>query len=127
MELEYSQEGYEESFIDDDGPGSDIDPIPLPPFLGNHEEVHDEVVEVDSLAVPRQRNRQAPIVISSDEEDDGNYTDADTHGGYVRSWHEEEDEGVDYHDARSDSIDHGYNDSGTDGEPYDDGSDNGFY
>ena len=126
--LEYSQEGYEESFIDDDegvhdGPGSDIDPIPLPIFHGDDE----EVTEVDLLAVPRQRGRQGPIVISSDEEDDGNYTDANTHGDYIRSWNEEEDEDVDYHDARSDSVGHGYHDYGSDGELDDDGSDNDFY
>jgi len=120
--MEYSQEGYEESFIDDDGPRSDIDPIPLPLFRGD-----EEAVEVDSVAAPRQRSRQAPIVISSDEEDDGNYTDANTHGDYVRSWNEEEDEDIDYHDARSDSVDHGYHDYGTDGELYSEGSDNDFY
>lgn len=125
----YSQEDYDNSFIDDDiglhvDPGSDIDPITLPPFRGDD----DEVIEVGALAAPRQRIRQATIVISSDEEDDGNYTDADTHGGHSQSWNEEEDEGVDYHDARSDSDDRdGYNDYGTDGEPYGGGSDNDFY
>jgi hypothetical protein len=128
-EMVYS---HDESFIDDegvahDGPGSDIGPMSLPLFRGDDEEVHDEVIEADSPAVPRQRNRQVPIIISSDEEDDGNYTDADTQGDHSRSWNEEEDEGVDYHDARSDSDDHGYHDYGTDGEPYGGGSDNDFY
>jgi len=123
----YSQEGYDNSFIDDGiglhvDPESDIDPIILPTFRGDD----DEVVEVDALAAPRQRNRLATIVISSDEEDDGNYTDADTHGDHIQPWNEEEDEGVDYHDARSDSDD-GYNDYGTDAEPYGGGSDNDFY
>lgn len=130
----YSQENYDNSFIDDDmglhvDPGSDIDPIPLPPFRedDDDDDDDDEVIVVGTLAAPRQRIRQATIVISSDEEDDGNYTDADTNGDRSQSWNEEEDEGVDYHDARSDSDDRdGYNYYGTDGEPYG-GSDNGVY
>ena len=130
----YFQEDYEESFIDDDGevgdgPGSDIDPAP-PPVLHGDDEDNVDVIEVDSPAVVRQRNHQAPIVISSDEEDD--YTDADTHEDYGRPWGEEEDEDVDFHDARSDSQDRGVNVYWSDGAHYDDDDDEdgdhrGFY
>ena len=107
---EHFQEGYEESFIDDDeGAGGDPElytgPITPPSYHGDEED-DEEVVEIASPAVARQRNRQAPIVISSDEEDD-EYTDADTHGDYGQFWNEEEDEEGGYHDARSDSDGHG--------------------
>ena len=109
-EDEYFEEDYEDSFIDDDGevgdrpsPGSDLDVAPLPFFVGDDEDDGDEeVAEVDSSLVGA-RNRQAPIVISSDEEGD-DYADADVHVDYGRSW-DGEDEG-DYHDARSGSEDH---------------------
>jgi len=114
---EYFQEGYEESFIDDDeragnGSESDIDPLPLPAFLDIEED--EAAIEVDPPVVMRQRNRLLPIVISSDEEDD-DYTDAGTPGDYGRSWNEEEDEEGDYHDARSDSEDHGDDDDNVGG------------
>ena len=106
---EYFQEGYEESFIDDDegvgdGPELYTGPISPPSYHGDDED-EEEVVEIASLAVAHQRTGQAPIVISSDEEDD-EYTDADTHGDYGQFWNEEEDEGG-YHDPRSDSDGHG--------------------
>ena len=103
-EEEYFQEGYEESFIDDDegvsgGLGSDNDPITPP---SDHEVEEDEVIEIDSPAVVRQRSHQVAIVISSDEEGD-DYADPDTHGGYGQPWIEEEDEDGVYHDAHSNS------------------------
>ena len=107
---EHFQEGYEESFIDDDeGVGDDPElytgPLTPPSYHGDEED-EEEVVEIASPAVARLRNRQAPIVISSDEEDD-EYTDADTHGDYGQVWNGGEDEEGGYHDARSDSDDHG--------------------
>ena len=77
------EEDYEESFIDDDievgdGPGSDVDVAPLPLFERDEED-EEEVTEIDSPLVAQQRNRQAPIVISSDEEDDGEFADAEAH------------------------------------------------
>lgn len=107
----YSQEGYEESFIDDDlgvgdGPGpGDHAPI-LPDFFEEDEEDDDDAIELDSPAVAYQRNHQAPIVVTSDEEDNDDYADADAHGDYGRFWNEEDEDG-DYHDARSDSDDRG--------------------
>jgi len=114
---EHFQEGYEESFIDDDeGAGDDlglhIGPLTPPSDNGDEEDEEEEVVELDSTAVVRQRNGQAPIVISSDEEDE-EYTDADTHGDYGQFWSEGVDEGG-YHDARSDSDNHGEMDYGSD-------------
>jgi len=135
-EEEDFQEGYEESFIDDDeevseAPGSDIDPIP-PPALFEDDGDDEDVIEVDSPAVARQRTRQPAIVISSDEEGD-EPTDADTHGDYARSWNED-DEDVDYHDAHSNPEyldNHGYQSGGEhynddDGSDYDDDH-HGFY
>ena len=120
---EYFQEGYEESFIDDnegagDGPRSDDGALTPTPYHEDEGE-GEEVIEIDSPAVVRQRNRQAPIVISSDEED-GDYTDADAHGDYGQFWNEEEDEDGDFHDARSDSDNRGDNDYLSDEEPYED-------
>lgn len=117
-EEEYFQEGYEESFIDDDeevgnGPELEIDPATLPSSRGDDDEEGNGGIDVDPLAVMLQRNHQAHIVVSSDE-DDGDYTDADTHGDYVRSWNEDEDEDGVYHDARSDSDYHGDNNYGSD-------------
>jgi len=107
---EHFQEGYEESFIDDDegvGDGPELYTGPLtPPSYHGDEGDDEEVVEIASPAVERQRARQAPIVISSDDEDD-EYTDADTHGDYGQFWNEGEDEEGGYHNARSDSDGHG--------------------
>jgi hypothetical protein len=111
-EDEYFEEDYEESFIDDaeeagGGPGSDMNVAPLLPFVrDDDEDDDDDVTEVDPPPVARQRNRQAPIVISSDEEDEDDYADADARGGYGRSWDDEGDEEVDFHDARSGSEGH---------------------
>ena len=133
-EEEYFEEDYEESFIDDDervgdGQGSDMDvaplPLPLPLFAGIEEgDENDEVTEVDPPPVARQRNRQAPIVISSDEEGEEDYADADVQGDYGRSWEEEEG---DYHDARSGSEGHVEHEYWSDDDPYDDDHNCGFY
>jgi len=125
----YFQEGYEESFIDDDegvggGPGSDNNAPILPDFREDDEE-EDDAIELDSPAVAYQRNHQAPIVVTSDEEDD-DYTDADAHGDHGRSWNEEDEEG-DYHDARSGSDSRGNDGYWSDDEPHDDGGDLSFY
>lgn len=131
-EEEYFEEDYEGSFIDDaeevvHGPGSDIDVVPLavPLFeMDDENEEDEEVTEVEPLPVVRQRPRQAPIVISSDEE--GDYADADAYGDFIRS-RDEDDEDNDFHDAHSDSDGHveGVYWSDGDGDP-DDG-DRGFY
>jgi len=131
-EEEHFQEVYEESFIDDDeevggGPGSDIDPAILPPSLDDDEEDEDdEAIEAGFPAVAHQRIRHVPIVISSDEEDDGDYTDADTHGANGRSWNGEGEEDGGYHDVRSDSDDRGDNGYWSDEGPHDDGSFYGY-
>jgi len=129
-EDEYFEEDYEESFIDDDegaggGPGSDMDVALLLPLVRDDD---DDVTEVDPPPVARQRNRQAPIIISSDEEDDGHYADADAHGGYGRSWDDEGDEDVDFHDARSGSEGHVENHYWSGDElSYNDDHEEGFY
>ena len=91
----YSEEDYEESFIDDpeevgDGSGSDTDVAMLPLF---HRDEDDEDPPI------HQRNNPAPIVISSDEEDDL-FAHASNH---YRDGEDEYDD-HDYHDARSDSV-----------------------
>ena len=124
--------GYEGSFIDDEegvggAPDWDHNPATLPPLHEDSDEEDEEDVEIDPLPVIRQRIRMAPIVISSDEEDDGDQADTDTHGDYHRSWGEEVDEDGDYHDARSDCDDHGEDDCMSDGEGYGDSSQGSFY
>lgn len=89
------------------------------PSSRDDEDEANEVIEVNSPAV-------MPIVISSDEEDDGDYTDADTHGGNDPSWNGEEDEDGGYHDARSDSDDRGDNGYWSDEGPHGDGSFYGY-
>lgn len=122
---EYFQEGYEESFIDDEegaGDSAGLDNVPISPPSHHEDEGDEELAIVTSPAVVRQRNRLVPIVISSDEEDD-EYTDADTHGDYGQAWVGGEDEEGGYHDARSDSDDHGDNEDLSDDESRSDGGD----